>query len=352
MPEPVPPSSAPDNSAGLESVHTLSFPILLKQLGVSLLVSTYQAGKLIVVRADGDTLNTHFRNFRSPMGLAEQDGRLVIGTKDRVWDFRNQPAVAAKLEPPGQHDACYLPRSIHVTGDIRVHEIAWAGRELWIVNTRFSCLCTLDGENSFRPRWHPSFITDLLPEDRCHLNGLGVRDELPRYATCLGQCDTPGGWRANKASGGCLIDVMSGEVLIEGLSMPHSPRWYQDRLWLLESGQGSILWIDEWSGTRQLVATLPGFTRGLDFVGPYAFIGLSQVRETALFSGIPITERQKERICGVWVIDVRSGKTVAYLQFKTGVQEVFAVQVLKGIRYPDVIPDDEDVIGNSFVLPG
>jgi uncharacterized protein (TIGR03032 family) len=96
---------------------------------------------------------------------------------------------------------------------------------------------------------------------------------------------------------------------------------------------------------------MPGFTRGLDFFGPFAFIGLSQVRETAVFSGLAITEHLQERVCGVWVVDLRTGQTKAFLQFQAGVQEIFAVQVLRSIRFPDILPDDEEIIANSFVLP-
>jgi uncharacterized protein (TIGR03032 family) len=100
---------------------------------------------------------------------------------------------------------------------------------------------------------------------------------------------------------------------------------------------------------------LPGFTRGLDFLGPFAFIGLSQVRETAVFSGIPITERLpvEERACGMWVVDIRDGRTVAFLRFEAGVQEVFAVQVLQGVRYPDILPEGvhDDVLADAYVLP-
>jgi len=349
----------------LRSVHTTTFPQLLEQLGISLLVSTYQAGKVIVVRAQDGVLNTHFRNFESPMGLAYEGGRLGIATKWHVWEYHNLPAVAAKLEPAGRHDACFLPRASHVTGDIRVHEIAWAtfppapggrgggreGIELWIVNTRFSCLCTLDRLHSFVPRWQPPFVSELTPEDRCHLNGLAVLDGRPQYVTCLGQTDTASGWRTNKARGGCLLDIPSGAVLLDGLSMPHSPRFYNHQLWLLESGLGTLARIDPFTGTLNAVAELPGFTRGLDFRGQYAFIGLSQVRESAAFSGIPLTERLQERTCGVWVVDVSNGQTVAFLRFESGVQEIFAVQVLPGIRFPEVTTDDPELLANSFVLP-
>jgi uncharacterized protein (TIGR03032 family) len=343
-----------DDPAPLRAVHTSNFPALLRQLGASLLVTTYQAGKLVMVRDEGDHLNTHFRGFQAPMGMALSGDRLAVGTKLQVWEFVDVPAVTAKLEPPGRHDACFLPRSCHVTGNIQIHEMAWgAGNELWVVNTRFSCLCTLDRSASFAPRWRPPFVTALEPTDRCHLNGLGMVDGRPRYVTALGETDEPAGWRANKARGGIVMDVASGEVIARGLSMPHSPRWYAGRLWVCESGTGTFGFIDPNTRRYEPIAETPGFTRGLDFAGNLAFIGLSQVRESAVFSGIPITERltDEERTCGVCVIDLRNGEVVSLLRFETAVQEVFAVTVLPGLRYPALINDDEKLLENSFTVP-
>src|SRR3954453_16615200 len=136
------PNGEPGTDAGpspLRSVHTTNFPAILDQLGCSLLVTTYQAGKLVVVRSDGGVINTHFRAFNKPMGMAIAPGRLAIGTAVDVWEFRNVPAVAGKLAPPGKHDECYLPRSAHVTGDIQIHEMAYLGNAILFVNTRFSC---------------------------------------------------------------------------------------------------------------------------------------------------------------------------------------------------------------------
>jgi uncharacterized protein (TIGR03032 family) len=318
------------------------------------LVTTYQAGKLVLVRDEGDHLNTHFRGFQAPMGMALAGDRLAVGTKIQVWEFVDVPAVTAKLEPPERHDACFLPRSSHVTGNIQIHEMAWgAGNELWVVNTRFSCLCTLDGSASFAPRWRPPFVSSLEPTDRCHLNGLGMVDGRPRYVTALGETDEPAGWRANTARVGIVMDVDSGEVITRGLSMPHSPRWYAGRLWVCESGAGTFGYIDPNSGKYVPIAEVPGFTRGVDFAGNLAFVGLSQVCESAVFSGIAITERltEDERICGVCVIDLRSGQVIALLRFETAVQEVFAVTVLPGRRYPELINNDEKLLENSFVVP-
>jgi uncharacterized protein (TIGR03032 family) len=342
--------SAPADSP-LRSVYTQNFPEFLNQLQSSLLVSTYQTGKLICARYDGGQLNTHFRDFSRPMGLAVAPGRIAIGTRAEVLDYRNFPAVAPKVEPQGKHDACFLPRNKHFTGDIRIHEVEFAQGELWLVATNFSCLATLDAEHSFLPRWKPPFISQLTAEDRCHLNGLCVIDDEPRYVTALGETDVAGGWRENKASGGVLIDIESGETVLRGLSMPHSPRWYDGRMWVLESGKGTISVADLDAGTVETVAELPGFTRGLLFAGGLAFVGLSQVRETATFGGLPLMERLDERLCGVWAVNPQTGQIAGFLRFEELVQEVFDVELLTGLRYPEIAEEGSDAATNSFALP-
>jgi uncharacterized protein (TIGR03032 family) len=324
---------------------------LLHQLQASLLVTTYQANKLLVARAAGDGLSTLVRTFDQPMGLAADARGMTIGTRTQVWTLRNAPDIAPRIEPAGQHDACYLPRSCHVTGDIRVHEIAWVGDELWIVNTRFSCLCTLHPDYSFVPRWQPPFITALAAEDRCHLNGLAVIDGRPKYATALGESDAPNGWRPNKPHGGIVMDIPSGAIVVRGLSMPHSPRWHDGKFWLLESGTGRLVLIEPATGQWQTVIELPGFTRGLTLVGPYAFIGLSKIRETSAMSGVPLAERRGELKCGVAVVDLRTGQLAAMLEFQTAVEEIFDVQLLPGVRFPEIVGFQKEAIQHTFVVP-
>jgi hypothetical protein len=361
---------------------TESFAPLLRQLGITLLVTTYQANKLLVVRPAQGGLSTLVRTFERPMGLAVDAGRMALGTRNQVWFLRNAPDIAPRVEPAGMHDACYLPRSCHVTGDIGVHELAWAGdvgrfckpsddgeckhagrfskpsyeRELWIVNTRFSCLCTLDPDYSFVPRWRPPFITALAAEDRCHLNGLamapGAQGMLtPCYVTALGETDAADGWRANKPHGGCLIDIPRGQVVCRELSMPHSPRWHDGRLWLLESGTGRLVLIDRADGRRQIVTELPGFARGLAFAGPYAFVGLSKIRPTSAMDGVPLAERRQELKCGVAVVDLRAGKVIDLLEFQTAVEEIFDVQVLAGLRFPEVVGFQKEAVQHTFIVP-
>jgi uncharacterized protein (TIGR03032 family) len=333
------------------SVFSSSLPELLDALGSTLCVSTYQSGRVILIRPDGrQQTNTHFRGFQTPMGIATRPGGLAIGTKNQVIEFQNQAALAPRLDPPDKHDAVYVPRQIHATGDIRIHDLAYVGGELWAVNTRFSCLATFDRDHSFLPRWRPPFVSALAPEDRCHLNGMAVVDDQIRYVTALGTTDDAGAWREHKVDGGVLMHVPSGEVLLGGLCMPHSPRWYDGRLWLLESGLGAIHEIDPDTGEKTEVTRVPGFTRGLCFAGPYAFIGLSQVRES-LFEGIPLKADGVERSCGVWVVDLRTGQTAAFLRFEGIVQELYEVVLLAGQRWPEIVEPGAEILDTAYVLP-
>lgn len=347
------PAAAPSANAlpvmDFRSVHTQGFARLLRELGATLVVSTYQSGRVILVRAEGDTLNTHLRHFPSPMGIATAPGRLALGTQCEVWNFFDMKALREKLEPKGKHDRIYVPRNCALTGDIRVHELAFAGDELWLVNTRFSCLCTLDREHSFVPRWRPPFVTALAAEDRCHLNGMCIVGGQVRYVTALGQTDSANGWRADKASGGCLMEVPSGNVIAQGLCMPHSPRFRDGQLWVLESGKGEVGIVDTATKSVRPIIQLDGFTRGLAFAGPYAFVGLSQVRESNVFGGLPLTTRVAERKCGVWVIDTRNGKIAAFLRFEGTVQEIFDIQILDA-RYAELLEPGHELVASSYAL--
>ena len=316
--------------------HSESLPALLAQLRLSVLISTYQTGHLVVVSIRDGKLTLAFNQFERAMGIAVKSGTIAVCTRKEVWFLRNAPDIAARL--PGKPDACFLARTSHFTDDIQAHEAAWveggarAGSEFWIVNTLFSCLSALDPHYSFAPRWRPPFISALRPEDRCHLNGLAVVNGQPRCVTALAETDTPSGWRAVKHNAGCIIEVPSGKLLARGLSIPHSPRVEGDQIFFLHSGQGEFAVADAKTGQISAVTPVPGVSRGLAIHGGYAFIGLSKARPT--LEGVPIVADREKLRCGLWVIDLRTGAAAANLEFHSGVEEIFDVQVLPGIVSP------------------
>lgn len=326
------------------SVATPAVSALLAKAGASLVVSTYHSGQLLIFSADHGRLNSIARRMNAPMGVALRSDRLAVGTKGRVEIYAHHPQVAVAHAP---HDQYFLPLVTHVTGDIRIHDLAWVGSRLWAVNTAFSCLVTIEHDCSFAPRWAPPFISELQPEDRCHLNGMAIVDNQVRYVTVLGETDTPGGWRDGKVDGGAVIDVATGEIVTRGLSMPHSPRWYDHRLWVLESGTGSLCVVDETSGAVTPVAKVPGFARGLTFWKQFAFIGLSQVRDT-VFRALPIQRSDQPLRSGVWVVDITNGLTAGYIDLVGAVRELFDVQLMSA-RAPQ-IQTVSDTAGRAFLM--
>lgn len=329
------------------------FQIWLAQSGGSLAISTYQGGKVAMVGWNGQQVTLLLRQFTKPMGLALQGNRLALATKHEVLLFANAQNLSYHyiLDQPGRYDTLYLPRTTYFTGDINVHDLAFGDEGLWLVNSRFSCLATLSDEFTFVPRWQPSFISELAPEDRCHLNGLAMVDGQPKYVTALGESDEVEGWRSQKADGGILLDVETGEILLRGLSMPHSPRWHQGALWFLNSGKGELCRFDPNTRESQVICTLPGFGRGLCFVDNYALMGLSQIRERHIFGGLPLQERFQQLTCGLAVVDCRSGQLVGLFEFTSGVQELYEVQFIPGRTRPNILNPEDSGVRDAFTTP-
>ena len=309
---------------------------ILSHLKCSLMVTTYQAGKLLVLGVHNGALKISFSNYDQPMGLAVDGDRLAIGTRKQMNFLAGNRDVASSVDPADTWDVCYVPRTSSWTGSIHGHDLAWGTEGLWVVNTLFSCLSTLHEQYSFIPRWKPRFISQLIDQDRCHLNGLALVDGRPGFVTAMAESDSAAGWRPTKATSGVVMHVDSGETIARGFAMPHSPRWYNGKLWVLDSGRGALGTIDPATGQFTTVETFPGYTRGLSFAGQFAFVGLSKIRETSVFGGVPIAERRNELKCGVGVVDLITGRTVAVFQFLSGVTEIFAVEAAQGAACPYV----------------
>ncbi|MDA0659733.1 MAG: TIGR03032 family protein [Planctomycetota bacterium] len=333
--------------------HSTSFTDVLRELQSTLLISTYQAGKLVSIGVHDNALQFAFHQFDQAMGMAVGPERMAIGAKGQVWFLQNNSQIASSIAPNGRYDGCYLTRSALATGSIHCHEICWSDNELWVVNTLFSCLCTLHEDFNFVPRWQPPFIKSLAAEDRCHLNGLAMDQGRARFVTVMAESNQAAGWREAKSTTGCILDVTSGNSVTRGLAMPHSPRWYQNRLWVLNSGHGTLEVVDLKTGNRDVVARMPGYARGLAFIGPFAFIGLSRIRETAVFGGVPISEKRHELKCGIGVVDLRNGQTVATFEFESGVEEIFDVQFVQGARctYLCGPRPDQDGAQDIWIVP-
>jgi uncharacterized protein (TIGR03032 family) len=330
------------------------FPAWMGEQEVSLAFTTYQAGKLFLLglRDDGH-LSLFNRTFGRCMALCAHGHTLYLSTLYQLWRFEN-------VLPAGQtHRGCdrlYVPQLAYTTGDLDIHEIGidGDGRPIF-VNTLFGCLATVSERYSFAPIWRPPFISKLAAEDRCHLNGLAMAAGEPRYATAIARSDVADGWRDHRQAGGVLVDVPTSAVVLDGLSMPHSPRVHHGRVWLLESGTGYFGYADLERGRFERVTFCPGYARGLTFVGDFAVVGLSRPRHNQTFSGLALDRnlaaRNAEARCGLLVIDLRTGDAVHWLRITGVVEELYDVAHLRSVRRPTAVGLKTDEIRRVISMP-
>lgn len=310
---------------------------VLEALKCSLAISRRPSGVALVGVDNGIPTLSACLLPRS-MGMAVAGNRLAIATIHELMVFANVSTLAPHYPTrPDYYDAMFVPRLSYYTGDLDLHDMAFDKQVVLAVNTRYSCICVIDGYFNFTPIWQPPFVTATAPDDRCHLNGMAFSEGKVRYATALGQSDTPFGWRQVMASGGIVMEVPSGRIVASGLSMPHSPRVIGGRLHVLEGGRGHVLQIDPQTGAKRVLAKLPGFTHGLAEYGGVLFVGLSKLRDKRGPQGLPIESEQDALVAGVAALDAHSGEVLGILQFFNGVDEVFDVQVLPNVRRAEIL---------------
>ena len=339
----------------LEFTTSPGFTGWLADQRVSLAFTTYQSSRLFLVGHEPDgRLAVNERLFQRAMGLWSDGQTMWLSTLYQLWRLEN-------VLPPGhrymEHDRLYVPRLGHVTGGINVHDIAVdsSGAPTFVA-TQFSCLAAPSLTHNFRVIWKPPFITDLRPEDRCHLNGLAARDGRPRYMTALAEADTAQGWRDVPRDGGCIMDVEADAVVMRGLSVPHSPRWFDDALWVLQSGTGQLCKVDASFRGCEPIALCPGYLRGFAVVGRYAVVGLSKPRRAGAFDAFGLAgaleQHKLQARCGIAVIDLVRGQVVHWLWLEGFVTEIYDVVVLPGVIRPMALGFLTDQIESVLTIEG
>jgi uncharacterized protein (TIGR03032 family) len=331
----------------LEIETSRNFGSWLKTVNASIAFTTYQVGKVFMAGSDVDgKVKITERTFPRCMGLAMSGNTLWMSSIFQIWRFENSLLLNQNYQG---YDRVFIPQMAYTTGDLDVHDIIIGkdGKPIF-VNTLFNCLATVSETKSFKPIWKPEFITKLAAEDRCHLNGLAMENEEPAYVTLVGKSDVANGWRDHRENGGMVIDVRTNEVVCTGLSMPHSPRVYQGKLWLQEAGTGYFGYVDMDNKKFVRLTFCPGFLRGLTFIGDYAIVGMSKNRENKTFEGLQLDtnlhDKGAQPICGLQVININTGDVVEYLRLEGIVRELYDVMVMPDVKQPLLIGVQKDEI--------
>lgn len=328
--------------------YSQNVPEILAGLNCSLALSTYQTGKVVIFSAkDQDALIQLPRNFSRPMGMALNNNTLALALRSEIMILSNSPGLAKQYpHNPETYDSLFVPRATFYTGTLDIHDLAWTNKGLISVNTAFSCISSLSYTYSFEPVWKPKFITGLMPEDRCHLNGVAIKDGAIKYATALGSGDQALSWKEKMLSSGILMDIESNEVILADLPVPHSPRAYDDGLFLLLSATGQIVKVNPENGNYEEITKINGFLRGMDRIGDYLFVAMSKLRQSSsLFKETPIAKNANH--CGISVIYLPTGNQVGFILYQTTVDELFEVKVLPKTRRPNILNLDKSVHSNS-----
>lgn len=355
-------SSGDDAAFDFSSLCTDNFPKILKALNISLAVTSYQSKRLILIGSDGVNLNTNLKSFHRPMGVYADSNRLTLGTLNQVLEFKRNDALLEKvkrgeldqvesftrktleknkqkmsefqqlreeeLAQIKQSDSLYLHRAALTTGMINIHDIAWGDEGLWVVNSTFSCLSTLSPNHSFIARWKPKFITELVPEDRCHLNGMAMLNGKPKYVSTFNMENSKDSWSQGRVDYGTIIDVDTDDILAEGLIMPHSPRVYKGDIYFCESGYGVVWKLNPKTKEKTQVVKLQGYTRGLYFYGGIMFVGLSQLRASDIANPVPIIKEYEETYAGIWMINLSDGSEIGHIRFDGDVDQIYDIAVI------------------------
>jgi len=364
------------------STATDNFAKILKALNISLAVTSYQSARLILVRSDGETIDTNLKAFPRPMGIYADENHITLGTFNQVLEFKRADDILesiknGSLDNTGNFstkvlekdkekmqelkeqrdeeiaevrkaDALYLPRASLTTGMINIHDIAWGDEGLWVVNSTFSCLSTLSPDNSFVARWKPKFISKLVPEDRCHLNGMAMLNGKPKYVTTFNMEDSRDSWSEGRIDYGTLIDIDTDEILIEGMIMPHSPKVYKGEVYVCESGFGVVWRYNPITKEKAQVVKLQGFTRGLYFYGGVMFVGLSQVRASEIKTPSPISTMYDETYAGVWMINLEDNTEIGHIKFDGDVDQIYDIAIIPDSTMPELLNVNSSLTRHIF----
>jgi uncharacterized protein (TIGR03032 family) len=333
------------------SSSTPSFLEFLKIFQISLVITSYDCQRLIVFRNVSDNIDTLLVPVARPRGLAIHDNKLTVATYAEILNYYRYDQLSELGHAELQADSVFLPRNSHITGEINVHDLAWGEGGLWMVNSRFSCICTLQPDLSFKPQWWPKFLKGPTGDGAGHLNCMAMKGGKPAYATCFGAFAKGRSWRdESDLETGLLINVQTDEVVLEGLCMPHSPKLYKDKVYLCNSGHGTVICYDPQTKTTETVLEIQGFTRALTFYQDYMIVCSSKFRQSERAASLPVALKYQESHAGVYIVDMSTMSIVAFCRFDGDVSQLYDVAVIERSVQPEILGLQDPRLTELFVF--
>jgi uncharacterized protein (TIGR03032 family) len=345
----------PNELAPFSCSYTPNVPELLMKLNCSLAISTYQAGKVIFISPKNeDHLVQLPRTFQKPMGIAmlDEPDKMAVACKDEVIVFANSRELAFTYPKKKEtYDALYMPRVTYHIGQLDIHDLSWGSSCLYAVNTLFSCIISIDDNFNFKPYWIPPFIKGLTSEDKCHLNGMVMAEGKPKYATAFNRGNSMQSWRDGVTTEGVLMDTVSGEIVLDNLRMPHSPRFFNNELYLLFSATGEIVKADLKRRSYEIITRINGFVRGMAHYKDFLFVGLSKLRQnSSTFAKLEIAK--KASYAGIAIFHLPTGSFYGEIKYMASVDEIYDIQVLPGKVRPNIFNTIQPEYKLGLSIPG
>jgi uncharacterized protein (TIGR03032 family) len=330
-----------------------NFGLWMQDEGISITVSSYQTHQVYTIGLnDTNNVTIWYSSLARVMGLHYNKTlkSLVCSNIGNIIRFENKGKWKTQY---GEFDANFVPKTTYHSADTDVHDVCQTNDgEIYYCSALFSCICQPHPSKSFKVYWMPPWIDKLAAEDRCHLNGLCLVDDKPRYVTSTCQGNTSGSWKDIKGKG-VVYDIVENKVVCENLINPHSPRWHKGKLWLLESGTGYFGYVDLEKKKFVQCCFIPTFLRGMSLNGDFAIVCGSYDRHDSAFGDLPLGKALQEKgltsKCGIWIINTERCDICHYLYFENPVKELYDVTVIDAKR-ARVLELNDPVLFNKFFL--
>lgn len=355
-------ADAPSHEAVIGFDYTRNFPLWLLEHNCSILISTYKAHKLLCLGIDEKTskVSLIFTNLLRPMGISYDQITNTIYSSNLGNIVQYENSGLDKHEQWGNFDALFVPKRVDYGSDVDIHDLRVSindnNRKIYYVSASLNSILTVSDHKSFDVFWTPKFISrnpdsklKIFREDRCHLNGLALVDNKPKYVTAACMRDYYYAWKEHHGEG-VVIDIETDEVVCSGLWAPHSPIWYNNRLYIGEAGTGQFGFVDLEKKEFIPKKFLPGFIRGISCHNNFALINISNDRHDTCFAHLPLGHILKEKgqksLCGICVVNLDTFEIVNHFEFQ-GLTEIYDITVLPNIirpRIADIGENNKDIV--------